>query len=55
MIVQGVIAYYVGVYEGNHKSQDRRKEGEVTIEARPKLEKKISKDDGQYVDYEEIK
>ena len=54
MIVQGVVAYYAGVYEGNHKNQDRRKEGEVTIEDRPKLEKKISKDDGQYVDYEEI-
>lgn len=33
----------------------RKKEGEVTIDYAPKNEKKIDKDNGDYVDYEEVK
>lgn len=56
MILQGFLSYYAGYYEERSSPREnKRKEGEVTIEKRPKLEKRISKDDGQYVDYEEIK
>ena len=33
----------------------RKKEGEVTIDYAPKKEKNIDKDNGDYVDYEEVK
>jgi len=56
MIVQGVFSYYSGLHEDNSDNfRKRSKEGDVTIESKPKLEKKISKDDGHYVDYEEVK
>jgi hypothetical protein len=55
MIAQSVFAFYAGVYENSFKNPERKREGEVTIENKPKLDKKISKDDGQYVDYEEVK
>jgi hypothetical protein len=46
----------------NHVEQQvRRKEGpiredgDVTIESEPKKKKKVSREDGEYIDYEEIK
>lgn len=33
----------------------KKKEGEVTIDYAPKKEKNIGKDNGDYVDYEEVK
>ena len=40
----------------NQKNQyKRKKEGDVTINTKPKTEKKIDKDEGDYVDFEEIK
>lgn len=33
----------------------RKKEGEVTIDYAPKKEKKIDKNNGNYIDYEEVK
>lgn len=55
MLVQGFFSYYTGYYEAGFKEPERKKEGEVTIEKKPKLQKKIGKEDGQYVDYEEVK
>ncbi|MCB9014072.1 MAG: hypothetical protein H6539_08545 [Bacteroidales bacterium] len=34
---------------------DRSKEGSVSVENKPKTEKVFKKDDGEYVDYEEVK
>lgn len=53
----------VGVFNANRQGQsdsgDRanseRKEGKTTIEYIPPSNKKISDDEGEYVDYEEIK
>lgn len=36
-------------------SHQTRKEGSVTLEKNPKGEKRFNKDDGEYVDYEEVK
>jgi len=36
-------------------SQQPRKEGSVTLEKNPKGEKRFNKEDGEYVDYEEVK
>ena len=55
MIVQGVFSYYAGYYDNSNNRQESKREGDVTIERKPKLEKKISKEDGQYIDYEDIK
>lgn len=33
----------------------RKRDGEVTIDAKPDKKKKFSKDSGEYVDFEEIK
>ena len=39
----------------NQKPQDsQKKEGDVTINTKPDKSKKIDKDDGDYVDFEEI-
>ncbi len=54
MIIQGIFSFYSGMYQDNFKKPESKKEGEVSIESKPKLEKKIKKDDGQYIDYEEI-
>lgn len=41
---------------GNQQSQyNRKKEGEVTINTKPKQGKKIDKNEGDYIDYEEVK
>jgi hypothetical protein len=41
---------------GNQQSQyNQKKEGEVTINTKPNQGKKIDKDEGDYIDYEEIK
>ncbi len=41
---------------GNQQTQyNQRKEGDVTINTKAKTGKKIDKDEGDYVDFEEIK
>ena len=40
--------------QSNNNSQ-RKREGEVTIDAKPERKKKFSNDSGEYVDFEEIK
>jgi hypothetical protein len=37
------------------ESRQTRKEGSVTVEKNTNPEKRISKDEGEYVDYEEVK
>ena len=40
---------------GNQQAQyNHKKEGDVTINTKPKTGKKIDKDEGDYVDFEEI-
>lgn len=39
----------------NKNSYPRQKEGEVTVKYTQATEKKIKKEDGEYVDYEEVK
>jgi hypothetical protein len=41
--------------KNQRESQPKAKEGSVTIEKNEKTEKIINKDEGEYVDYEEIK
>jgi hypothetical protein len=55
MIGQAISSFYEGINDNPSNRSERRKEGEVTIEKQGKVSKKISKSDGEYVDYEEIK
>lgn len=41
--------------ENQQNQYNRKKEGDVTINTKPKTDKKIDKDEGDYVDFEEIK
>jgi len=54
MISQAVFAYYIGMTSDEPKKSRKKREGEITIERINKQQKKISKEDGQYVDYEEV-
>jgi hypothetical protein len=42
-------------FENQKNHSNNRKEGDVTINTKPKTDKKIDKDEGDYIDYEEIK
>jgi hypothetical protein len=58
MIGQSISSFYQGMYEDSsarERKRNKEKEGDVTIETNKKTIKKISKSDGEYVDYEEIK
>jgi Na+-transporting methylmalonyl-CoA/oxaloacetate decarboxylase gamma subunit len=46
---------YSGRSNSTADSPKSEKEGKVTVEKNQKSDKKYSKDDGEYVDYEEIK
>jgi len=39
----------------NFSSKSKRKEGETSVDYVPPIKKRISDDEGEYVDYEEIK
>jgi len=41
-------------FEDQQKKYRKEKEGDVTINAKPRGNKKIDKDEGVYVDYEEL-
>ena len=41
--------------QANNAPQNNRKEGETTVDYIPPVKKKISDDEGEYVDYEEMK
>lgn len=55
MIGKSIFSFYEGIYDPSNGPEKRRKEGEVTIESKANTTKRISKSDGEYVDYEEIK
>jgi len=55
MIGQAIFSLFEGISGDTYTRPEKRKEGEVTIESHTKASKKISKSDGEYVDYEEIK
>lgn len=42
-------------FENQQYNNNKKKEGDVTINTKPKSDKKIDKDEGDYIDYEEIK
>lgn len=43
-----------GNFENQHHQHNNKKEGDVTINTKPNKEKKIDKDYGDYVDFEEL-
>jgi len=50
-----VASYIKKMTQQNTRSRTKRKEGEVNVKQVSKKEKKIDKDLGEYVNYEEIK
>ena len=42
-------------FQSNRKKESFRKEGEVNIDFAPKKNKKIEGDNGDYIDFEEVK
>ena len=42
-------------FENQQNQHNNKKEGDVTINTKPDKGKKIDKDEGDYIDYEEIK
>ncbi len=42
-------------FEDQQQQYQNKKEGDVTINTKPNSSKKIDKDEGDYVDYEEVK
>lgn len=42
-------------FQGSRKKERLRKEGEVTIDFAPRKNKKVDKENGEYIDYEEVK
>jgi large-conductance mechanosensitive channel len=56
VIVRFIFRSYVrNVQQNFENQQNHKKEGDVTINTKPKAGKKIDKDEGDYVDFEEIK
>ena len=65
MLVRGVVSYFLG--DVNERMNDRirrqqdealrqkkKEEGQVTVNYQPKQNKNFAKDDGDYVDFEEV-
>ena len=42
-------------FENQQNQYNQKKEGDVTINTKPSKEKKFDKNDGEYIDYEEVK
>jgi hypothetical protein len=42
-------------FQGTRQKDRFRKEGEVNIDFAPKKNKKVDKENGEYIDYEEVK
>jgi len=66
MIIRGVISWFLGdtvkkmdnqirQKQEELKRQKKKQEGRVTINYQPKSDKNFGKDDGDYVDFEEVK
>lgn len=54
-ILQSFFKKMQGNVENQQNQYNKKKEGDVTINAKQNKGKKIDKDEGDYVDYEEIK
>ena len=66
LIFRSIISWFLGntVKKANQQSrqqqdemsrQKKKKDGHVTVHYHPKSEKNFGKDDGDYVDFEEVK
>ena len=66
LVIRGVMSYFLGNTTKRMNEQMRRqqeemsqqkkkKDGHITIHYQPKSNKNFQKDDGDYVDFEEIK
>ena len=66
MAIRGIVSYFLGNTAQRMNDQLRqqqedsirkkkKKEGQVTINYQPKQNKNFGKDDGDYVDFEEVK
>ena len=66
LIIRGVVSYFLGdttrkMNEQLHRQQEeiarqkKKKDGHITIHYQPKSNKNFQKDDGDYVDFEEVK
>ena len=66
VIFRGLLSYFLGNVEENMSEQIRRQqdkmarqrkeqEGRITINYQPQSDKHIGKDEGDYVDFEEVK
>jgi len=65
-IIKGVVSWFIGdtvkkmddrirQQQEEIKRQKKKNEGQVTINYQPKQNKNFAKDDGDYVDFEEVK
>ena len=70
LVIKSVVSYFLGgaarnvneqirqqqqQQEKEMSRQKKKKEGHVTINYQPKSDKNFNKDDGDYVDFEEVK
>ena len=66
LIIRGVVSFFLGdttrkMNEQLHRQQEeiarqkKKKDGHITIHYQPKSNKNFQKDDGDYVDFEEVK
>ena len=66
MIIRSVVSYFLGktvqnmndqMYQQQKEmsKQKKKKEGKVTINYQPKSDKTFGKEDGDYIDFEEVK
>ena len=66
MIIRGVVSWFLGdtvkkmddkirQQQEEIKRQKKKTEGQVTINYQPKQDKNFGKDEGDYVDFEEVK
>ena len=62
-IFRGIFSYFVGNATEDHMSRQKeafvrnqkKREGKVTVNFQPKSSKNIRKEEGDYVDFEEVK
>ena len=57
LVLPYILKYFIKKAEGNFDqfhSDEKKEEGEITIEPNPRKNKKNDNLDGEYVDYEEV-
>ena len=66
MLIRGIVSYFMGdvnkrMNDQMHRQQEetlrqkKKNEGQVTVNYQPKTNKNFGKDDGDYVEFEEVK